>query len=81
MAQAVTLMMASLGCCIFGSGTVSQRISPLPCQQSAFIGSFSSLVASDGEDRVNGRAVSRKGRKDFFFEKKKQKIFGCGHAR
>ena len=37
MAQAVTLMMASRGCSIFGSGTVSQRMSPLPCQHSAFI--------------------------------------------
>ena len=37
MAQAVTLMMASRGCSIFGSGTVSQRMSRLPCQQSAFM--------------------------------------------
>ncbi len=37
-AHAVTLMMASRGCSILGSGTVSQRMSFLPCQQSAFIG-------------------------------------------
>src|SRR5215208_7973895 len=35
-AQAVTFMMASRGCSIFGSGTVSQRRSFLPCQVSAF---------------------------------------------
>src|ERR1700710_2176694 len=37
MAQAVTLMMASRPCWILGSGTVSQRMSFLPCQVSAFI--------------------------------------------
>src|SRR4051794_37899067 len=37
-AQAVTLMIASRGCSILGSGTESQRISPLPCHASAFIG-------------------------------------------
>jgi hypothetical protein len=36
-AQAVTLIMASRGCSILGSGTLSQRISPLPCQVIAFI--------------------------------------------
>src|ERR1700716_3835443 len=36
-AQAVTLMMASRGCSILGSGTSSQRMSPLPCQAKAFI--------------------------------------------
>lgn len=35
MAQAVILMIASRGCWILGSGTVSTRTSPLPCQQSA----------------------------------------------
>ena len=43
MAHAVTLMMASLPCSILGSGTVSQRISPFPCQVSAFIEWFSAL--------------------------------------
>ena len=38
MAQAVTLMMASRPSWIVGSGTVSQRMSFLPCQVSAFIG-------------------------------------------
>src|SRR3954469_4890022 len=37
MAQAVTLMMASRPCSIFGYGTVSHRISVLPCQISALI--------------------------------------------
>ena len=36
-AQAVTLMMASRPSSILGSGTVSQRMSFLPCQVSAFI--------------------------------------------
>ena len=35
MAQAVILMTASRGCWIFGSGTVSTRTSPFPCQHSA----------------------------------------------
>ncbi len=35
-AQAVTLMSASRGCSILGSGTVSQRMSPLPCHVKAF---------------------------------------------
>ena len=30
-------MIASRGCSIFGSGTVSQRMSSLPCQRSAFM--------------------------------------------
>ena len=37
MAQLVTLMIASRGCSISGSDTVSQRMSSLPCQTSAFI--------------------------------------------
>src|SRR5688572_21258094 len=37
-AHVVTLMMASRGFSICGSGTVSQRMSFLPCQQSAFMG-------------------------------------------
>jgi len=37
MAQDVTLMMMSRASSIRGSGTVSQRMSPLPCQHSAFI--------------------------------------------
>ena len=37
MAQLVTLMIASRGCSISGSGTVSHRMSCLPCQTSAFI--------------------------------------------
>jgi hypothetical protein len=37
MAHAVTLMTASRPCSIFGSGTLSQRMSLLPCQVSAFI--------------------------------------------
>jgi hypothetical protein len=44
MAQLVTRMIASRGCSIFGSGTSSQRMSFLLCQQSAFIG-FSIGVA------------------------------------
>src|SRR3954453_7743832 len=36
-AQAVTLMIASRGCSIFGSGTVSQRMLPLPCHASTFM--------------------------------------------
>jgi hypothetical protein len=36
-AQAVTLLMASRPCSIFGSGTLSQRISFLACHVSAFI--------------------------------------------
>ena len=37
-AHAVTLMMASRPSWILGSGTLSQRMSFLPCQVSAFIG-------------------------------------------
>src|SRR5512134_2865642 len=37
MAVEVTLTMTSLGSLIFGSGTRSQRMSPRPCQASAFI--------------------------------------------
>ena len=37
MAQAVILITASRGCWILGSGTVSTRTSPLPCQHSARI--------------------------------------------
>ena len=37
MAQEVTLMMASVGASIVGSGTLSQRMSCLPCQVSARI--------------------------------------------
>lgn len=37
MAQAVILITASRGCSIVGSGTVSTRTSPFPCQQSARI--------------------------------------------
>ena len=33
----VILTIASRGSSIFGSGTVSTRTSPVPCQQSAFI--------------------------------------------
>src|SRR3569623_833044 len=40
MAQAVTLMMAPRGCSITGSGSVSQRMSALPCQVRAFIETF-----------------------------------------
>src|SRR2546423_7122122 len=35
MAQAVTLMTASRGCSILGSGTSSHRMSPLPCHANA----------------------------------------------
>src|SRR4051812_39829585 len=42
MAQDVTLMMASRGCSIFGSGTLSQRMSCLPCQHRAFMGNLGS---------------------------------------
>src|SRR4051812_27051427 len=38
----VTLMTTSFGSSILGSGTVSQRTSDLPCQQSALIGSSGS---------------------------------------
>src|SRR5437764_5535498 len=37
MAVDVTRTIASLGSSIFGSGTVSQRTSPVPCQTIAFI--------------------------------------------
>src|SRR5262245_29622734 len=37
MAQLLTLTMASRGSSIFGSGTVSQRMSFLPCQPSALM--------------------------------------------
>jgi hypothetical protein len=36
-AQLVTLMMTSRSCSILGSGTLSQRMSVVPCQTSAFI--------------------------------------------
>src|SRR5215218_7936846 len=40
MAQDVTLMIASRGSSIVGSGTLSQRISALPCHVMAFMGSL-----------------------------------------
>src|ERR1700761_6080981 len=39
-AQAVTFTITSRGSSILGSGTVSQRMSFVPCQQSAFIEVF-----------------------------------------
>jgi len=41
MAQAVILMIASRGCWIFGSGTVSIRTSPFPRQRNARMIAFS----------------------------------------
>ena len=58
MAQAVILMIASRGCWIFGSGTVSTRTSPFPCQHSARMVVFSKMPAPTGEivKRSNGKA-------------------------
>ena len=49
MAQAVTLMTASRACWIFGSGTVSTRTSPFPCQHSARMTLSSKMPAPTGE--------------------------------
>src|SRR5688572_9220665 len=46
----VTLMITSVGSWILGSGTVSHRTSPLPCQHSAF------MRVSSGE-RKKGRVT------------------------
>jgi len=51
MAQDVTLMMASRPSWIFGSGTLSQRMSPLPCQVSAFIVELLRFVAEKKIER------------------------------
>jgi len=51
-AQLVTLTMASRGCSIFGSGTVSQRMSAVPCQTSARI--FLLLRICHGSANGNG---------------------------
>lgn len=42
-AQQVTLMIASRGCLALGSGTIPQRISALPRQQSALMSCLSIL--------------------------------------
>src|SRR6185369_7379209 len=65
MAQAVTLMMASRPCSIFGSGTESHRMSFLPCQVSAFIPkspyrrtcetNFGEKIGSYGSRNDNGK--------------------------
>ena len=44
-------MMASRGCSILGSGTLSQRMSPLPCQVSAFIVEVLRCVADEKIER------------------------------
>ena len=50
-AHAVILMMASRGCSILGSGTSSQRISPLPCHASALkVGSHYSRCFQPNQD-------------------------------
>src|ERR1044071_5079399 len=46
-AHDVTLMIASRPSSIFGSGTVSHRMSPLPCHASAFIVEFSASIADE----------------------------------
>src|SRR3546814_5993217 len=59
MAHAVTLMIASRGSSIFGSGTVSQRTSPLPCQHNARI--RPSCDSTWGERLSGTRAVGSAG--------------------
>src|SRR5215470_6911161 len=48
MAVEVIRTIASWGSSIFGSGTESTRTSPVPCQQSAFMG-VGLMVCCDGE--------------------------------
>ena len=59
MAQVVTLTMASRGCSISGSGTVSQRMSLAPCQTSALIEVSPTLafVWVAFSNRTGGRSV------------------------
>src|SRR5690349_2680162 len=59
MAQLVTLMIASRGCSICGSGTESQRISVVPCQTSAFI-EVSSNMNGNGQAPPLGRPCQGK---------------------
>ena len=54
MAQAVIRMMASRGCWILGSGTVSMRTSPFPCQQSARIAYSFVLSGKSGNPAASG---------------------------
>ena len=49
-------MMASVGCSIFGSGTVSTRTSWVPCQVTAFKG----FLASVRVEAAAARALARK---------------------
>ena len=52
MAQLVTLMMTSRPSSIFGSGTLSQRMSFLPCQHRAFMNEW---VSNFDEVKVGHR--------------------------
>src|ERR1700761_1487427 len=58
-AHAVTLMMASRPSWILGSGTVSQRMSFLPCQVSAFIGFSASADTNLGETVCSYSALDK----------------------
>lgn len=60
-AQAVILMIASRPSSIVGSGTLSQRMSPLPCQQSAFI-IFSPLYVSKRSSVTSNTALGQRTR-------------------
>ena len=51
-------MIASRGCSILGSGTVSMRTSPVPCQQSAFISNLSGQVDLVDVGEFSNRSVS-----------------------
>jgi hypothetical protein len=52
MAQLVTLIIASRSCSILGSGTLSQRMSVVPCQTSAFTAT-SAVIHSVGFININ----------------------------
>jgi hypothetical protein len=82
MAQAVILMTASRGCWIFGSGTVSTRTSPFPCQHSArMIVSFK-CPAPTGETAKcsNGRAQRKPTRTHCLTSsEKRSNICSAGH--
>src|SRR5712672_569556 len=71
-AQDVTLMIASRGSSIFGSGTSSQRMSALPCQVRAFMGPplyeivGGRAAAALGGQRDNDLAVQAAGRNSDF---------------
>src|SRR3954452_4751864 len=52
MAQLVTLIIASRSCSILGSGTLSQQMSVVPCQTSAFTAT-SAVIHSVGFININ----------------------------